>query len=311
MSSKNPRAKSGPPPQADNFKRISGISRVVESRLHKEGILTFAQLAAQTPEELAEILGHLPDVSVESIISQGWIRKAFVLARQPGNAEALAAEDSERSQSRAEVAGLRDISFVVDLFLDDHDEVRRTRVLQVKSNEDAGWEGWDETRLIRFFADSSGLRLPSASHSVPLSSATKAAAEALPPTVAELPEPVARIEVLEADSGQATRLVNHSHSFDLAIRPDWAQLKIPPETQMTYQATILARNFDGHLREHLAQRSGTLSADETISVRIPGGRLPRGLYHFIAEVACCPVPFKLALTACQMPEISSRPVQIY
>ncbi len=63
---------SAPPPPADDFTRIVGIGRTWDQRLKMAGVTTFAQLAAQTPESVAAILG----VTAQQVIEDDFIGQA-------------------------------------------------------------------------------------------------------------------------------------------------------------------------------------------------------------------------------------------
>lgn len=39
-------------------------------------------------------------------------------------------------------------TFVVELLLDEHGDVRRTRTVHVQTGAEQSWPGWDEQRLI-------------------------------------------------------------------------------------------------------------------------------------------------------------------
>jgi hypothetical protein len=41
-------------------------------------------------------------------------------------------------------------TFVVELLLDEHNDVRRTRVVHVQTGIEKKWAGWDEERLLAF-----------------------------------------------------------------------------------------------------------------------------------------------------------------
>ena len=41
-------------------------------------------------------------------------------------------------------------TFVVELLVDEHRAVRRTRVVHVQSGAEERWAGWDRERLLRF-----------------------------------------------------------------------------------------------------------------------------------------------------------------
>ena len=64
MGDAEPASELDEPPPADDFTRVSGIGRTWDGRLKAAGIRTFAQLAAQTPESLAAVLG----ITVEQVI---------------------------------------------------------------------------------------------------------------------------------------------------------------------------------------------------------------------------------------------------
>ena len=61
----------------DDFKIIRGIGPLYEKRLHDAGIRTFAQLASQSPEDVA---AFIPKLSVMHVRNQGWILQARKLA---------------------------------------------------------------------------------------------------------------------------------------------------------------------------------------------------------------------------------------
>jgi hypothetical protein len=51
-------------------------------------------------------------------------------------------------------------TFVVEFLLDEHREVRRTRVVHVQTGSEERWAGWDEERLLRFIMTHDDLSLP-------------------------------------------------------------------------------------------------------------------------------------------------------
>ncbi len=65
------------PPPVD-FTRINGIGPVFDTRLKDAGVQTFAQLAAMTPEAVADIIGWPP----ERVISDDILGQARALAEQ-------------------------------------------------------------------------------------------------------------------------------------------------------------------------------------------------------------------------------------
>jgi len=63
----------------DDFRKIAGIGPVLERRLHDAGIVTYQDLAARSPEQIAGVAG----ASAASIASQDWTGQARQLAGPP------------------------------------------------------------------------------------------------------------------------------------------------------------------------------------------------------------------------------------
>lgn len=59
--------------EKDDLTQIRGIGAVFQTMLYDMGILTFRDLAEQTPEQLAE---HLPRITAERIRRDEWIEQA-------------------------------------------------------------------------------------------------------------------------------------------------------------------------------------------------------------------------------------------
>ena len=51
-------------------------------------------------------------------------------------------------------------TFVVELLVDEHRAVRRTRVVHVQSGAEQRWAGWDRERLLRFVVTQPDLDVP-------------------------------------------------------------------------------------------------------------------------------------------------------
>ncbi len=142
-------------PTGDDFKLINSISWKMESRLHRAGITTFAQLGSMPPAEIASKLGN-PTGLLERIGRENWIGQALELAdlavkskrtktKQPTNP----AEGDQRYET-----------FATELMLTGDNQVLHTRLLHVPSGDEELWGGWDDKRLINFLVQRSGLSLP-------------------------------------------------------------------------------------------------------------------------------------------------------
>jgi hypothetical protein len=139
-----------PPLGADDLQQISGIGPAVAARLYNAGILTYAQLAAQSPEAIAALVSDLGGLSAARIARQDWIGQANELI--PELAPASRAEDTI-SIERQHYA-----TFKVDLLLNEGGDIRRTHVVHIQDGRQATWAGWEDTRLLAFFAEHAELK---------------------------------------------------------------------------------------------------------------------------------------------------------
>src|SRR5436853_855312 len=83
MASKHSRPEAEVSSGADNFRLIRGIGPGVANRLRSAGILSFAQLAALSSDDIAALVAGLAGLSAERIAAQDWIGQAHELASKP------------------------------------------------------------------------------------------------------------------------------------------------------------------------------------------------------------------------------------
>ncbi len=144
----------------DDFKLIYGIGPGIESRLHRAGIRTYAQLAALMPEKILSVLGNLVGLKIERITKQDWI----------GQAKKLAETSDQRSGEPLSMdtidSRMRYATFTVELLLDQDNHVRRTRSVHVQSEQEESWAGWDCNRLTDFIGERSEMALPQVEESI-------------------------------------------------------------------------------------------------------------------------------------------------
>ena len=168
---------------ADDFRQISGIGPAVATRLYNAGILTYAQLAAQSPESIAALVADLNGLSAERIAKHGWIEQAQELTPHPR------ADDSPAERQHY-------ATFKVDLLLNEGDDVRRTHAVFIQGNQQAIWAGWDGTRLLDFFAEHANLHThpgaapPAHADTAPPSPAAESPASATADSPAPAPPPI-------------------------------------------------------------------------------------------------------------------------
>jgi hypothetical protein len=85
---RSPTNRDAEPPRIDDLKLINGIGPAVEKRLIGIGILTYAQLTALSPADIAAAVADLAGLSAERIIKQDWIGQARKLAEESATTEA-------------------------------------------------------------------------------------------------------------------------------------------------------------------------------------------------------------------------------
>ena len=166
MPPRDPRTSTPAGQAGDDFQQIQGIGAAIDRRLHDAGILTYQDLAALTPEQIAASLAGVAGLSPARIASQDWAGQARRLAGP-------AAPPCRPSLTSSYA------SFHVELLLDVDDSVRRTKVHHHQSGTDEAWAGWDEDRLLALLRDhipNMSSRQPAEAADVP-SSAAPAAAE--------------------------------------------------------------------------------------------------------------------------------------
>ncbi len=83
-------------PRVDKLRLINGIGPVVEERLNRVGIFTFAQLATLSPADIAAAVAGLAGLSAERIIKQDWIGQARKLAANSMQADTQANVELEK-----------------------------------------------------------------------------------------------------------------------------------------------------------------------------------------------------------------------
>jgi predicted RecB family nuclease len=134
----------------DNLTLIKGVGPKIAIRLHNTGILTFAQLAKLSPEDIA---ARVKGLSTKRITRENWIKQARKLARKTVSIQTQSGEATSRFRQHY-------ATFTLELLLDEENRARRTRVTYVQNKITETWAGWEQLRLTDFFVRSAGLHLP-------------------------------------------------------------------------------------------------------------------------------------------------------
>jgi predicted flap endonuclease-1-like 5' DNA nuclease len=310
VTTRNPGHPASADQPGDDFRRITGIGAKREQRLHEQGILTYHDLAACSPERIAAILADEAGLSAARIAGQDWTGQASQLA-----GPAAPPLPSEPSQHYA--------SFHIELLLDVDDSVRRTKVHHHQSDTDEAWAGWDEDRLLALLRDHIPLmasRPPAEPADLPPAAEPSSAAEPPPAGPADLssaaespPAPPETADVsgnrpqaadlpasmpaslLRVEGLRLTRAGQSSHlwapsepiSIGLTLRVDRAAG--PPAAALDFTADITARSELGDDRRcPLGTVEGAVRVDEPLPVELTGRPLPRGLHRLEASVLIYP-----------------------
>lgn len=249
MASEQPRSPALPA-GADDFKLIHGIGPGIANRLYAAGICRFEQLAARTPDEVALVVADIAGMSAERIVKQDWIGQAQEFSNQPAADQPAAEPGSSVRQHYA--------TFTIELLLDEHNDVRRTRAVHVQSGVKTTWAGWDQERVSAFLIEQSGL-----------------AGE--PSTEEHQP----RAELVLTGAAAAQRFVECGEPFDVRLALDLANIAQLRGVPVGYTATIFAKQLGGQ-RNLIGEERGSLLFDQHASVTVQGNLAQSGVYRIEA-----------------------------
>lgn len=302
-----------------DFTRIRGISPKIASRLQEVGILTFEKLAAMTPNEVVARIGIASGVSSEAIAKKDWIGQAAKLAEQP--------EPVESGSIKTEPE-LHAVNYLVELFLDDQNQVRRTRIHHVESDEENAWEGWQEQELITFFTRRAELSIPkqttpkpieqptnqpemvavslkksvkgSASPTV-ISSMTKTAAQKAQPDMGTTGEVGAigqlrlqGLELVPADLNSPSRSFSHNQDFNIRLNLNMTEIADIGNELFNYDVRIRAKSLTGEEHQSITQEQGVIAQADETTLNLKGKLLPPGVYRMSASLTLSPQNAKIA-----------------
>ena len=275
----------------DDFQRIQGIGAVIDQRLHDAGILTYQDLAACTPEQIAASLAGVAGLSSARIASQDWAGQAGQLA-----GPATSPLPSEPDQHYA--------SFHIELLLNVDNSVRRTKVHHHQSDTDEAWPGWDEDRLLallRYHVPLMAPRQPAEgidlqSSAAPRSSQPETAAPSRSQPETASPPISLSSSSLRIEELSLIREGQRSHTWapgePTSIRFTLRVNRTSPLQAATFDFTTditASSKLGDNQRWPLGAVQGVMRVDEPLSVKLVGQPLPRGLYRLEATVLIYPI----------------------
>ncbi len=273
---------------ADDFKQIHGIGPAIEKRLHQVGILTFSQLSAMSPEELATLFTDMTGFSVERIIQKNWIGQARRIVAEQESVET--ADKTEALEGRQHYA-----VFTVELLLDEENIVRRTRAMHVQSQAEEVWASWEEPRLVNFFVESAGLKIPQPQEAVgaklppaemvEVGPGTRGEPQAVTPTPAISGElRLGELVLRAAGAEERQRPIYSDQTFRVKFMLDLADVKVSRDVPLDYSAKVYAKRLGEVSRLLVGQAEGRLLTADRIDLDVEGVQLPRGTYRMEAFV---------------------------
>jgi len=293
--------KSAPADRAgDDFQKIQGIGAGIDRRLHGAGILTYRDLAALTPEQIAVSLAGVAGLSPARIATQDWAGQAGRLA---GPADPPL--PSEPDQHYA--------SFHIELLLDIDDSVRRTKVRHHQSGTDEAWPGWDEDRLLALLrehiprvaprqpAETADPRSPAGPAATASDTAVPSGGQPETPTPsgdqpetadlpAGLPSSALRVDYLGLiRAGQRSRNWSPGEPTSIGFTIWVSRAGTLGADNVDFTADVTASSVLGDdQRWPLGTVRGAVRVGEPLSVELTGQPLPRGLYRPEATVLLYP-----------------------
>ncbi len=274
MASKpSPTSAAGADSTADDFKLIKDIGPDVEHRLHEAGVLTFAQLAAMSPTDIAALSNNVADLSAERIAQQDWIGQARKLTTESAPAERPhRATASNDRQPYAE--------FAIELLLDEDSHVHHTRIVHTADRHEDAWAGWKAARLLKFIAQYATLP------SQPVTPAP------LPTSTANLSgEPrLRKLEIIPAGATGPRNVLHHGQPFDVHLDLDLTEVTAPSGVLLGYTATIYARSLQDGSRQLVGEARGNFTLTGTLAIKMSGTTLPPGLYRLAAVLTLSVLP---------------------
>lgn len=207
--------------KADNFKLIKGVGAAVEGRLHQAGVITYAQFASLSPEEIVNLTDNLPGLTSARIARQDWIGQARELAQSPPEDGTPEKEETEEASE-----GQRYASFATELLLGAGNEVIHTRVMNIQTGDEQIWGGWDERRFVEFFTQGAELKLKAA---VPASEPIEAGADSDPLAIAvAAPDKLPNEALEEAPDEALGKTRDDAKPEEVFVSPAIAPITFPP-----------------------------------------------------------------------------------
>ena len=254
----------------DDLKQIRGIGPIMEQRLHQAGILTFAQLANMSTENLAELFSDMPGLSAERIAEKGWGMQAQLLMEKAVKIDHPVSEDQHHYSA----------VFSVDLLLDKQNRVRRTHILHVQSKKEDSWADWDQERLAGFIFKNATIRSTPKSNPI---DETQTKPEELAGDLN-----ISKVEI-QTLSGKVTHWdINVNEPFAIRLILNMDKTSVAPGTPLQFQSQVYVKNLTDGKRHNVGEARGMAEASNLFPLTVHCQALPQGSYRLEACVVLSP-----------------------
>jgi hypothetical protein len=258
----------------DDFKVIRGIGAGVEARMIAAGICTYAQLAAQTPETLAEALMGLVGMTPARVAQKGWIEQAAALVEAD-----VDPEPEETSRQHYE-------TFTVELLVSEEKIIRRTRITRVQDGTQDNWAGFQLEKLVEFIRKNTDLEI-----GIPVVQAAPVVEEMLLEIDEDLTEPVqaevASVDMISKGQTQATHMVMQGQPFDVVLKLEVSGAE-GIKRDLPYSAWVTARQLGSQKMIEICRVEDVFNVHTGGQLMLKANGLPSGLYRISANLQLGP-----------------------
>jgi predicted flap endonuclease-1-like 5' DNA nuclease len=296
---------------ADDLTRIGGIGSKIADRLYAAGILTYADLASRSADELSKLLSDVSGLSAGRLDT--WRDEARELAAAAPQAvpESPAAESpAAEVPAGAPDGGQHYESFLVRVLLNEDGSVRRTTAQHIRTGSERHWPGLERQALPEFIETAIASAAPSSTapaepppaeppsgepppdqarqaeaiHGAPAEPVTVDGTPAEPVAVRGVPAPLgpARQTSSAALSVEAA-VLRAAEPFTMTMTIDLAEPASHAD-RLAYSAVIVARPMAGGPKLTVAESDGLL-ATTSPAITIYGAGLPPGAYRLDGAVS--------------------------
>jgi hypothetical protein len=252
----------------DDFKVIRGIGAGVEARMIAAGICTYAQLAAQTPETLAEALMGLVGMTPARVAQKGWIEQAAALVEA-----GTEPEPDETSRQHYE-------TFTVELLVSEEKMIRRTRITRVQDGTQDSWAGFELEKLVEFIRKNTDLEI-----GIPLVQAAPVVEDIEPEEhlIETVRADVASIDMMSKGQAQATHMVMQGQPFDVVLKLEISGAE-GIKRDLPYSAWVTARQLGSQKKIEICRVEDVFNVHNGGRLMLKANGLPSGLYRISANL---------------------------